>query len=233
MIGSFTNINRINLIVINEFYQYNFNQSYELYSNDSIPNNADFFIRNYENNHCRRFIPPPISDEFAGFVDIFVPQGKVQKPRSWANELLFIITLDNSSIYNFFEINFDSIIIDTKSTSIPFISIYNNFENAKNVSLFSNQHFIARGQYIIYEFIIKTTIRYTSPSYGIFGFKADYNFTKIEIEEKVLAPTPNASYTVLELRFKPDLYFIYQEEEYQTGNIKNIHFLCTVYNYFN
>jgi hypothetical protein len=143
--------------------------------------------------------------------------------KSWANELLFIITLDNSSIYDYFEINFDSIIINTKGITIPFMSTNkDNVDNVRNVTLSSNQYFIARGQYIIYEFMIKTKILYYASTFsGLLGFKADNNSTNIEIEEKVLASIPNASYTVLELRFNPDEYLIYQEDKYQTtGNIK-------------
>ncbi len=90
-----------------------------------------------------------------------------------------------------------------------------------NATLLPNRYFITRGQYIIYEFVIKTKIVYSSSFTGLLGFKADYNATTIEIEEKVLAPMPNTSYTVLELRWQPD-YLIYEEQKYQnTSNIKN------------
>ncbi|GES74956.1 hypothetical protein GLOIN_2v1841879 [Rhizophagus clarus] len=191
-----------------DFRTYDFNQSYELYSNDSIPKNSDFFIRDHDNNRCRIFTPPLINSEFVNFVNI------IGSPYYFNNnELLFIITLDNSSMYDFFEINFESFNISTESLSI--IGGYSKTD-VRNVILTTNQHFIVRGQYIIYESVIKTT-SHTSPSFGMLGFKANNNSTDIEIEEKVLGLTPNASYTVLELRFKPD-NLIYQEYKYQTVN---------------
>ncbi|GES74948.1 hypothetical protein GLOIN_2v1841879 [Rhizophagus clarus] len=186
---------------VDDFLTYDFNQSYELYSNGPIPQNSDFFIRDYDNNFCRIFTPPFINGEFANSV--------IYSPHNLENELLFIITLNNSSMYNFFEINFESFNTSTESSTM-----YYSENDVRNVTLTSNQHFITRGQYIIYEFIIKTS-SYTSPSSGMLGLKDENSSTDIEIEEKVLDLTPNASYTVLELRFRPD-NLIYQEYKYQT-----------------
>ncbi|GBC03843.1 hypothetical protein RclHR1_05360003 [Rhizophagus clarus] len=192
---------------LNEFHPYNFNQSYELYSNGSIPKNSDFFIRDYDNNRCRIFTPPFINSEFANIVNI------VDSPNKFNNELLFVITLDNSSMYSYFEINFESINISTASSTMLSFS-----KNVKNESLNPNQYFITRGQYFIYEFNIKSISHYSLASYGILGFKADDNSMNIEIVEKLLAPTPDTSYTVLELRFNSDYYLLHQEVKYQTVN---------------
>jgi hypothetical protein len=96
----------------------------------------------------------------------------------------------------------------------------NYIDDIKNIALTPNQYFIARGQYIIYEFTIKTTSR-NLPSSGILGFKKEDSLSDIGIEEKVIDLIPNASYTVLEIRTKPE-NLIYQEYKYQTGNIKII-----------
>jgi len=133
----------------------------------------------------------------------------------WNNGLLFIITLNNLTIYDHFEINFESVV---KLKLSPVLN--SESENSDKTRIVSNQHFIAGGQYVLYKIKIKERKYYSSYISGMLGFKADKNKTIIEIEETVLFPIPNASYTVLELTFKSAL-LNYEEEKYETtGNIK-------------
>ncbi|GBC03849.1 hypothetical protein RclHR1_05360009 [Rhizophagus clarus] len=159
---------------------------YELYHNDSIPKHDNFFIYDHYDNRCGIFNNPPSIDvESASFI-VLDDESELD------NELLFIIALDNSSIYNYFEINFESVIINTTSLTIQ--STLTNSEpnqDPKNEALSPNQYFITRGQYVIYEFLIKNKVSYSSYLSG-----ADNNETFIEIQEKEPAPIPNASYTV-------------------------------------
>uniref|UniRef100_U9TFR7 Uncharacterized protein n=1 Tax=Rhizophagus irregularis (strain DAOM 181602 / DAOM 197198 / MUCL 43194) TaxID=747089 RepID=U9TFR7_RHIID len=175
---------------LNDLNLYDFNTLYELHNNYSIPTNANFFIRDHDNNRCRIFIPPSINDEFSRIVEF--------KPFFVANELLFIITLDNSSIYSYFEINFESITINKRNLTIQSaLSNRNPNKDLKdvNTTLIPNQYFITRGRYVIYELILKERISYSSYFSGYLGFKASNISTFLEIEEKELASTPNASYT--------------------------------------
>ncbi|CAB4402795.1 unnamed protein product [Rhizophagus irregularis] len=175
-------------------HPYNFNMTYDLHNN---PENDEFFIKD---NRCRIFNSP--QDNYVEQIDV--------GSSSLAKELLFIITLDNSSNYDYFEINFNSI---NTITTLP--SLFGKpFENKGKLSFISNQYFIVRGQYVIYEFAIKRQMYYSSPFYGIFGFKADNHVTFIEIDEMVLASMQNTSFTVLELRYKSP-YIRDEEERYQ------------------
>ncbi|CAB4403768.1 unnamed protein product [Rhizophagus irregularis] len=74
-------------------HPYNFNMTYDLHNN---PENDEFFIKD---NRCRIFNSP--QDNYVEQIDV--------GSSSLAKELLFIITLDNSSNYDYFEINFNSI----------------------------------------------------------------------------------------------------------------------------
>lgn len=197
---------------------YDFNTLYELHNNYSIPTNANFFIRDHDNNRCRIFIPPSINDEFSRIVEFTSDH----QPFFVANELLFIITLDNSSIYSYFEINFESITINKRNLTIQ-SALANRNPNKDlkdvNTTLIPNQYFITRGRYVIYELILKERISYSSYFSGYLGFKASNISTFLEIEEKELASTPNASYTALELRFQYN-FIIREQQKFQiTGNI--------------
>jgi hypothetical protein len=189
---------------------YNPNMTYNLHNNNPI--NTNYFIKDYSDNRCRIFNP---------LIDIMY--GFSAESETWNFELLFIITLDNSSIYDYFEINFGSIITDTdylKLSGKP-------SQITENITLNPNQHFIVREQYVICEFAIKRNIYYSSPFYGILGFKPDNSATSIEIDETVLASIQNTSFTVLELRFKSP--FIRNEEErYQTTS-KLIKLILNIY----
>lgn len=175
--------------------------TYDLHNNN--PKNDEFF----KDNRCRIFNSPQ---------DNYVEQTIIGSS-SLDKELLFIITLDNSSNYDYFEINFNSI---NTITTIP--SLFGKpFEDEGNLSFTSNQYFIVRGQYVIYEFAIKRKMYYSSPFYGVFGFKANNHGIFIEIDEKVLASMQNTSFTVLELRYKSP-YIRDEEERYQiTGKLIN------------
>lgn len=138
----------------------------------------------------------------------------------WNNELLFIITFNNLTIYDHFEIYFESVV---KFKLSPVLN--SKSENFGNAKIASNQYFLTGGQFVAYEFSIKERKSYSSYFSGMLGFKADKNETIIEIEETVLFPIPNASYTVLELTFSND-FITYEEEKYETtGNIKLISYL--------
>jgi hypothetical protein len=185
--------------------------TYVLFNNNT--KNDEFFNNDYNDNHCMIF--NPTNDTFAGNIDLDLN-----------NELLFIITLDNSSIYDYFEINFNSIITYTK---LPILS-GGTLENIENITLTSNQHFIVRGQYVIYEFAIKRNSYYSSPFNGILGFKPDNSVTRIEIDETVLASIKNNSFTVLDLRFKSS-YIRDEEERYQnTGKLITINLYIIIFN---
>lgn len=170
----------INLIA-HELSPYDFNTLYELYNNGS----TNFFIRDNDNNRCRIFNPPSINDEFAGFVELTLDYKKSRK----ANELLFIISLDNSSFYNYFEINFESIIINTTSLTVP-SALVNRDPNKDlknvNTTLISNKYFITR-QYVIYKLILIERIYYSSHFFGLLGLKANNTMTFLEIENKLIS----------------------------------------------
>src|SRR5581483_7526685 len=127
------------------------------------------------------------------------------------------------SIYDYFEIIFNSVNIHTKT---PSLSDKNSGFVNETLSLDSNQYYITRGQYIRFEYLIKKNIYYSSVFDGIFGFKADKTATNIEIEEYVLNSIRN--FTVLDLNFKSN--FIRDEEErYQITGILitiNINLFC-------
>lgn len=173
--------------------------TYDLHNN---PENDKFFDKD---NRCRIFN----SQISVGGITV--------SSRYLHGGLLFIITLDNSSNYDYFEINFNSI---NTTTTLP--SLFGKpFEDEGNLSFIPNQHFIVRGQYVIYEFAIKRQMYYSSPFYGIFGFKANEEATHIEINEETLASMQNTSFTVLELRYKSS-YIRDEEERYQiTGKLIN------------
>jgi hypothetical protein len=177
--------------------------AYDLH--DSNPNkNAEFFINDYDDNRCRIFKSP------RKYVRSFSNDSE-----KWDDELLFIISLDNSSTYDYFEINFNSIIINT---ALPKLS-GKSLTDTQNITLVPNQNFITRGNYVIYEFAIKRNIHYPSPFYGIFGFKANDNATYFDIDKTVLPSIRNNSFTVLELRFN-SAYIRDEEERYQiTGKL--------------
>ncbi|CAG8532780.1 7273_t:CDS:2 [Rhizophagus irregularis] len=176
----------------NSLHPYNPNMTYDLHNN---PENDKFFDKD---NRCRIFN----SQISVGGITV--------SSRYLHGGLLFIITLDNSSNYDYFEINFNSI---NTTTTLP--SLFGKpFEDEGNLSFIPNQHFIVRGQYVIYEFAIKRQMYYSSPFYGIFGFKANEEATHIEINEETLASMQNTSFTVLELRYKSS-YIRDEEERYQ------------------
>lgn len=177
--------------------------TYDLHKNSP---KYEFFTKDYNDNRCEIF---NARNESVGRLEI--------DSRDLDEELLFVITLDNSSNYDYFEINFNSIIVETV---LPQLS-GEPFRDAKNLTLSHNQHFIVRGQYVIYEFAIIRHIYYSSPFYGIFGFKANNNVILIDIDETVLASIQNTAFTVLELRYRSS-YIRDEEEIYQnTGKLIN------------
>ncbi|GBB92468.1 hypothetical protein RclHR1_02010005 [Rhizophagus clarus] len=169
------------------------------YDFHDAPNDGLFFINDYDDNRCMIF---STQNEYAGRTDF--------GSGDWDSELLFIITLDNSSIYDYFEINFDSIITESKFPKL----FGETSEITENITLVTNQHFITRGKYVIYDFAIRRNIFYSSPFYGILGLKADNIATRIDIDETVLTSIQNNSFTVLELRFNSP-YIRDEEERYQ------------------
>ncbi|CAB5198548.1 unnamed protein product [Rhizophagus irregularis] len=95
------------------------------------------------------------------------------------NALLFIITLDNSSIYNYFEIIFESFYITTKVTK----------------SLSDDEQ----------DIMSEINAKYYSTSLsGLLGFDADQDEMDIVIEDNILTQLPNTFNTVLELTYKYD-----------------------------
>jgi hypothetical protein len=157
--------------------------SNDLYNNNSIPKSTEFFINDDDDNRCVRFTPnreyfdPPMNVYGENEQTVVTVLDK---------KLLFVIDLDNSSIYDYFEISFESFMNDNNE-----------------VGLRPNQYFITLGRYHVYEFYYKSTKYYSSYLSGFLGLDTvnDDNIG-IVIEEKVLAQTPNAFNTALELSYK-------------------------------
>ncbi|CAB4418913.1 unnamed protein product, partial [Rhizophagus irregularis] len=185
---------------LTNFRPYNFNIDSLNMTDGLIPKNTYFFN---DTIRCRNFIPSDTNDSNN------VKYVYAQKNESLANELLFIITSDNLSIYDFFEINFGPV----------FITFNNNTENRK---IFFNQFFITPGQYVIYLFDIRIRKYYSSSLPGFLGFGTDEDEIIIDIQEKVLGQVPNASNTtVFQLRPYSD-YIIYDEVKYNNDVVKVI-----------
>ncbi|PKY53975.1 hypothetical protein RhiirA4_472491 [Rhizophagus irregularis] len=150
-----------------EFYP---NMINDLYNNNSIPRSTEFFTN--VTNSCMKFTP---DNEHVN--------------HKFNKKLLFVLDLDNSTIYDYFEISFKSF---TK------ITMYNDIIEMK---LILNQYFITPGQYHVYDFYYKSMKYYSSYLTGFLGFDAGSDRMDIVIKEKILAQIPNA-FTVLELSQK-------------------------------
>uniref|UniRef100_U9SL65 Uncharacterized protein n=1 Tax=Rhizophagus irregularis (strain DAOM 181602 / DAOM 197198 / MUCL 43194) TaxID=747089 RepID=U9SL65_RHIID len=150
-----------------EFYP---NMINDLYNNNSIPRSTEFFTN--VTNSCMKFTPD-----------------NENVNHKFNKKLLFVLDLDNSTIYDYFEISFKSF---TK------ITMYNDIIEMK---LILNQYFITPGQYHVYDFYYKSMKYYSSYLTGFLGFDAGRDRMDIVIKEKILAQIPNA-FTVLELSQK-------------------------------
>ncbi|GBC11238.1 uncharacterized protein OCT59_025620 [Rhizophagus irregularis] len=177
-----------------KFYPY---MSNYLYINNSIPKSSEFFVNDDLDNRCMKFTP---NDEYYRTINYF--NGKRQL--KIFNTLLFIITVDNSSIYDYFEINFQSF-----------------KKNDTEMKLNPNPYFITPGKYNIYNIYYKNTNRYSSQLSGFLGFDADKNYMSIVISHGVLAQIPNTFNTVLEISF--DYNFIIKEDiNFSKNNVKKL-----------
>ncbi|CAB4421577.1 unnamed protein product [Rhizophagus irregularis] len=178
---------------ISESYSYNDENFHEF----QTPIYKDIRKGNYylisNDSNCRKLTPP--NKEASTLRSPFA--------------FLFIITLNDSSVYNYFEIEFKSINISSSK----------DHNSAK--TLRPNQYYITRGQYVIYEFLIKEKTSYSSHLIGWLGLKANIDATFLEIEEKELALPPNVSYTVLELKPKYD-FIIHEQQKFQINITKII-----------
>ncbi|EXX58541.1 hypothetical protein RirG_196990 [Rhizophagus irregularis DAOM 197198w] len=152
-----------------------------LYNNSLIPKRTDFSIYvNQLNHRCMEFIP---RNEF------------VKHPYYKRHPLLFVITLDNFSIYDYFEIGFESFYT---ATNFDFNEAKVELSPKKQMKLklgFS-KHFLTPGRYYNYTFNYKNTKYYSKPIFGLFGFDADDDDMNIVIEDNVLAQIPNTFNTV-------------------------------------
>ncbi|CAB4388710.1 unnamed protein product [Rhizophagus irregularis] len=150
------------------------NMTNYLYNNSLIPKRTYFAISakyvNKLNHRCMKFIP---QNEF------------VRHPYYERHPLLFVITLDNSSIYDYFEIGFESFYIATLFDII-----------GAEMELGFNKHFLTPGRYYEYTFNYKNTKYYSTSLSGLFGFDADDGDMNIVIEDNVLAQIPNTFNTV-------------------------------------
>ncbi|PKY62383.1 hypothetical protein RhiirA4_488773, partial [Rhizophagus irregularis] len=153
----------------------------DLYNNSTIPRSTEFFTNDDDDNRCMKFTP---KNEYIDQIDAYDDKWTLNP---FNKRLLFVIDLDNSSIYDYFEISFETFTKVRKTN--------------KEVELLSNQYFITPGRYHVYEFYFKNTKYYSSYFLGFFGSDADINETEIVIGEKILAQTPNA-FTALELSHK-------------------------------
>jgi hypothetical protein len=157
-----------------------------LYNNSSIPKSSEFFINDDDNNRCMKFTS---NDEYfsstIGYDD--------KRTLALFNKLLFIITVDNSSIYDYFEINFESF---TKT----FIDTRDNIDITKE-KLLPKLYFITLGRYNIFTIYYKNKKHYSSYLSGFLGFDVDKDDMSIIIEHGVLAQIPNTFNTVLEIAF--------------------------------
>lgn len=166
------------------------NMSNDLYNNNSIPKSTEFFTNDDDDNRCMRFTP---KYEYVDQIDAYDDE---QTLNTFDNKLLFVIDLDNKTIYDYFEISFESFIKVTKT--------YNDNNVVKNnvMELNSNQYFITPGRYHVHEFYYKNTKYYSSDLSGFLGFNTDRDEMNIVIEYGVLAQMPNTFNTVLELSYK-------------------------------
>ncbi|CAB4439330.1 unnamed protein product [Rhizophagus irregularis] len=150
----------------------------DLYDNSIISKSTEFFTNVTNDNRCMKFTP---NNEY------FDPINAYDDKRTlniFYKKLLFVIDLDNSTIYDYFEISFESF------TKVR--------ETNNKVYLNSNQYFITPGRYHLYDFYYKSTKYYSSDLTGFLGFDTDKDGMDIVTEEKILAQTPNA-FTALEL----------------------------------
>lgn len=168
------------------------NMTSYLYNNSSISKSSEFFINDDDDNRCMKFNS---NDEY--FIPIIAFDDK-QKLKIFDKNLLSIITVDNSSIYDYFEINFESFTIKTKVMN-PFI---NSRDNITEVKLLSNKYFITPGRYNKYTIYYENKKHYSSHLSGLLGFDVDEDGMDIIIEHNVLAQIPNTFHTVLEISFK-------------------------------
>lgn len=159
------------------------NMTNNLYNNSLIPKRV---INGSDDNHCMEFIP---ENDYIKNTD----------KHRFKTALLFIITLDNSSNYNYFEIIFESFNITTKVTKS-----FNDVQNINEVKLSHNQYFITPGRFHMYTFHFASAKYYSTSLSGLLGFDADKDEMDIVIEDMLLAQLPNTFNTVLELTYKYD-----------------------------
>ncbi|CAB4426437.1 unnamed protein product [Rhizophagus irregularis] len=138
--------------------------------------------------------------------------------RHHKNALLFIITLDNSSIYNYFEIIFESFYITTKVTK----SLSDDEQDINEVKLSQNQYFITPGRFHMCTFYFKSAKYYSTSLSGLLGFDADQDEMDIVIEDNILTQLPNTFNTVLELKYKYDFIVNDDVETFENNIIKLI-----------
>jgi hypothetical protein len=163
------------------------NMTSNLYNNNSIPKSTDFFKNDNDDNRCMKF--NLTKNEYYDYI-------YSNNNLALYNGLLFVITLDNSSIYDYFEINFESFAIKTKVTKA-----FSGRDVTNEVNLLSNQYVITPGLYHKYYLHYTSSKYYSSSLSGFLGFDADKDDIDIEISTDVLAQIPNAFTTVLELTF--------------------------------
>ncbi|CAB4439322.1 unnamed protein product [Rhizophagus irregularis] len=137
--------------IMKKFYP---NMSNYLY-NSSIPKSPEFFINDDHDNRCMKFTP----NEYYSPINAYDDNRTL---RSLYSELLFIITVDNSSIYDYFEINFESF--------------------KKNVTIKRTEE----TEYLLQKYEI-----YSSYLSGFLGFDVDKDDMSIIISQDVLAQTSN------------------------------------------
>jgi hypothetical protein len=103
--------------------------------------------------------------------------------------------LDNFSIYDYFEIGFESFYT---ATNFDFNKEKVELSPKKRMKLKLgfNKHFLTPGRYYNYTFNYKNTKYYSKPIFGLFGFDADDDDMNIVIEDNVLAQIPNTFNTV-------------------------------------
>ncbi|CAB4388708.1 unnamed protein product [Rhizophagus irregularis] len=148
----------------------------ELYNNNSIPKSTKLFTN--VTNRCMKYTPDNINVNQINAYD----DKRILK--SFNKKLLFVIDLDSSTNYDYFEISFESFTKVSKTKNKTYLN--------------SNQYFITPGRYYTYEFYIKNTKYYSTALSGFLGLNTDKDGMDIVIEEKILAQTPNA-FTALEL----------------------------------
>ncbi|GBB99044.1 hypothetical protein RclHR1_00340035 [Rhizophagus clarus] len=138
--------------------------------------NLDITSYLYNDNKDTRLNTPSLSDKDYNFTN--VDDSCIKFSSYYFGDLIFIITYNNTSNYNYFEINFT----------------YNGY-----TPIFPNQYFIATGRCYVYEFYYKKRKSYSLSLLGFLGFDTDQVDMIIEIENQEFAQLPNNSITVLRL----------------------------------